>query len=119
MMFDASRAVADVNDDYLDTAYTLGASRIQTLTKVLIPLAMPAIVNSLRLLLGLAFGYIILAEMVNAEFGVGKLILMSQRRGPKEHVYLVLLVITMVAFLINYALALVQRWVFAWKYGQR
>ncbi len=119
MMFDASRSVADVKDDYLDTAYTLGASRFQVLTKVLIPLAMPSIVNSLRLLLGLAFGYIILAEMVNAEFGVGKLILMSQRRGPKEHVYLVLFFITFVAFLINYALALIQRWVFAWKYGRR
>jgi ABC-type nitrate/sulfonate/bicarbonate transport system permease component len=119
VMFDASRAIADVKDDYLDTAYTLGASRWQVLTKVLIPLAMPDIVNSLRLMLGLAFGYIVLAEMVNAEFGVGKLILTSQRRGPKEHVYLVLFGLTLVAFAINYLLVAFQRVVFRYKYGGR
>ncbi len=119
IMFDASRAVADVKEDYLDTAYTLGASRFQVLTKVLIPLAMPAIVNSLRLMLGLAFGYIILAEMVNAEAGIGKLILISQRRGPKEHVYLILFIITIVAFALNYLIVGLQRWLFAWKYSRR
>ncbi len=119
IMFDASRAVADVKEDYLDTAYTLGASRFQVLSKVLIPLAMPAIVNSLRLMIGLAFGYIILAEMVNAEFGIGKLILISQRRGPKEHVYLILFIITIVAFALNYLIVGLQRWLFAWKYTRR
>ena len=119
VMFDASRAISEVKNDYLDTAYTLGASRWQVLTKVLIPLAMPDIVNSLRLMLGLAFGYIVLAEMVNAEFGVGKLILTSQRRGPKEHVYLVLFGLTLVAFAINYLLVAFQRIVFRYKYGRR
>ena len=118
VMFDASRAISDVQDDYLDTAYTLGATRWQVLTKVLVPLAMPDIFNSLRLLLGLAFGYIILAEMVNAEFGVGKLILMSQRRGPKEHVYLILFFLTLVAFFINYLLATLQRVLFRYRYGR-
>ncbi len=118
IMFDASRAVADVKDDYLDTAYTLGASQWQALTKVLIPLAMPDIFTSLRLLFGLAFGYIVLAEMVNAELGVGKLILVSQRRGPKEHVYLVLFFLTLVAFLINLGLVTIQRTLFRYRYGR-
>jgi NitT/TauT family transport system permease protein len=116
VIFDASRAISDVKDDYLDTAYTLGASRFQVLGKVLIPLALPEIVNSLRLMFGLALGYIVLAEMVNAEFGVGKLILISQRRGPKDHVYLILIFVTMVAFLINYLWVNLQRVLFPYRY---
>jgi len=119
IMFDASRAVRDVGQDYLDTAYTLGASRWQVLLKVIIPLSLPDIFNSVRLLFGLAFGYIIMAEIVNATEGIGMLILNSQRRGPKEHVYLILLFITMVAFLFDRVLFFTQKALFPYRYGRR
>jgi NitT/TauT family transport system permease protein len=119
VLFDAARSVSDVPQDYLDTAYTLGANRRQTLLKVLVPLALPDVVNSLRLLFGLAFGYIILAEMIDMNAGIGKLILASQRRGPREHVYLILAVITITAYGIDRALwALQKRW-FPYRYGRR
>ena len=63
---DTARAIGDVGDRYVDTAYTLGASRWQTIMKVLVPLAMPTVFNSFRLLFGLAFGYIMLAEVVKS-----------------------------------------------------
>ena len=53
----------------------------QVLRKVILPLALPDIVNSLRLIFGLAFGYIMLAEVINAKTGIGALIINSQRRG--------------------------------------
>jgi len=118
ILFDSASTIRSVADDYLDTAYTLGASRLQILRKVLIPLAMPDIINSLRLLLGLAFGYIILAEMVDMDSGVGKLIMMSQRRGPKEHVYLVLLFITMVAWIMDRLIWTLQKYLFPYKFGR-
>ena len=52
--------------------------------KVLVPLAMPSVFNSLRLLFGLAFGYIMLAEVVKfggESGGLGDIINTSQRRG--------------------------------------
>jgi NitT/TauT family transport system permease protein len=119
VMYDASRAVADIREEYLDTASTLGASRWQSLSKVLIPLAAPDIFNSVRLMFGLAFGYIVLAEMVNAEFGVGKLILNSQRIGPKNDVYLILFFLTIVAFLLDRLLFTAQRFLFPYRYGRR
>ena len=61
---------------------------------MLIPLALPDIFNSLRLLFGLAFGYIVLAELIDAKFGLGYIIQVAQRRGPREHIYLVLFVIS-------------------------
>ena len=119
VMFDTGQNIRAVADDYLDTAYTLGASRFQVLTKVLIPLAMPEIFNSMRLLFGLCFGYIIVVEALDMSGGgVGVLIMQSQRRGPREHVYLILLFITAAAFLIDRLLFTVQRTLFPYRYGR-
>ena len=64
---DVVAAIASVPDRYVETAQTLGASSIQIVSKVLVALALPQVYNSLRHLFGLAFGYIMLAELVNAE----------------------------------------------------
>ncbi len=81
----------------------------QAIGKVLFPLALPDIVNSLRLLFGLAFGYIMLAEVINAKLGLGYIIIVSQRRGPREHIYLCLIFIAILAFLIDRLILAIQR----------
>ena len=101
VFFDAVRAVAGVHDRYVETAQTLGAAPRQVVTKVLIPLAMPDIYDSLRNLFGLAFGYIMLAELVNAERGLGNLLMTSQRRGLTEHIFAILIVIGLLAYGID------------------
>ena len=84
----------------------------QVLRKVILPLALPDIVNSLRLIFGLAFGYIMLAEVVNAKTGIGALIINSQRRGYQEHIYLCLLIITLLAWGIDRLILMLQRHLF-------
>jgi hypothetical protein len=88
--------------------------------KVLVPLAMPSVFNSLRLLFSLAFGYIMLAEVVKLggeTGGLGDIINTSQHRGPREHVLLVLLIIPVVALLIDYVLLWIQKELFPYRYG--
>ena len=68
---DAASAIANVPDRYVETAQTLGASSFQIVRKVLVALALPDIYSSLRHLFGLAFGYIMLAELINAQHGLG------------------------------------------------
>jgi NitT/TauT family transport system permease protein len=117
---DTARAVADVSPAYVDTAYTLGASRRQVILKVLVPLALPGVFNSLRLLFGLAFGYIMLAELVKfgeEAGGLGDLIDKSQRQGPRAHIYLLLLIIPVIALVIDRLLYWVQRELFPFRYG--
>ncbi len=115
VVFDSARAIASVDERYVQTALTLGAKPFQVLFKVLVPLALPDIFGSLRLLFGLAFGYIILAEMVNMSSGVGALILTSQRQGPMAHVYLLLVAITLTAYGIDRLLLAVQGWLFPYR----
>jgi NitT/TauT family transport system permease protein len=120
VIIDTATAVRDVDNRYIDTAYTLGASRRQIVTKVLVPLAFPSVFNSLRLLFGLAFGYIMLAETVklgNESGGLGDIIIMSQRRGLREPIYLILLIIPLVALAIDRVLYWIQRQLFPHQYG--
>jgi NitT/TauT family transport system permease protein len=122
ILSDTAGAISEVSSQYVDTAYTLGASRWQVILKVLIPLAMPSVFNSLRLLFGLAFGYIMLAETIklgsaSESGGLGDIITISMRRGPREHVFLVLLIIPVVALGMDRILFWVQRELFPHRFG--
>ncbi len=108
-------AVDSVDDVYLKTAYTLGASKLQTVIKVLLGVSWADIYQSLRMGFGIGWSYIILAEMVDIGRGLGGIIITSQRRGPREHIYLVLLVIVAVAFITDRIWALVGKRLFPYR----
>ena len=112
---DTVRAISSVPDRYVETAQTLGASKWQIMTKVLVALALPDIYNSLRHLFGMAFGYIMLAELINASYGLGYLLMTSQRRGLSEHIILILMVIGLLAFAIDRMLYFFQRGLFPYR----
>jgi len=117
---DSAQAIRNVADRYIDTAYTLGARRWQVVLRVLVPLAMPNIFNSLRLLFGLAFGYIMLAEVIQFQGeagGLGAIINNSFKKGPREHVYLVLMIIPVLALMIDRTLFELQKQLFPHQYG--
>jgi len=115
VFFEAMRAVITIQPRYVETAQTLGASSRQVIAKVLIPLALPDIFSSLRSLFGLAFGYIMLAELVNAKFGLGFLLMTSQRRGLTEHIFAILILIGLLAFSIDRLLLWFQRGFFPYR----
>ena len=109
---EAVAAIASVPDRYVETAQTLGATSFQIVWKVLVALALPDIYNSLRHLFGLAFGYIMLAELINAQHGLGYLLMTSQRRGLSEHIILILMIIGLLAYGIDRLLFWFQRGLF-------
>ena len=113
---DTVRAIGGIADRYVETAQTLGASSPQIVAKVLVALALPDIYASLRHLFGMAFGYIMLAELINATYGLGYLLMTSQRRGLSEHIILVLLIIGLLAYGIDRALLWLQRGLFPYRH---
>lgn len=109
------KAIDEVDDVYLQTAYTLGASKWQVVRRVLFQVSAPKIFEAMRLGFGIGWTYIILVEMVAANSGLGHIILMAQRRGPREHIYLVLVVIVMIAFVTDKIWMLTGRWLFPYQ----
>ena len=106
------KAVEDVDNVFLQTAYTMGASRWQTVRRVLLPIAFPRIIDIMRLGFAVGWSYIVLVEMVAAERGLGQIIIVAQRRGPREHIYLVILVIVLVAYITDKLWTRLSRYLF-------
>lgn len=118
---DTIDAIADVAQRYVETALTLGAARLQIVFKVLVPLAMPTVFNSLRVMFGLAFGYIMLVEFMHegdGAGGLGFLLNIARRRGITEYTVIIILTIPLVAWMIDQMLYVIQCWLFPWKYSK-
>jgi NitT/TauT family transport system permease protein len=110
------KSVEDVHNIYLQTAYTLGLNRWQIVRHVLLPISFPQIIDAMRLGFGVGWTYIILAEMVAAERGLGQIIIIAQRRGPREHIYLVLVVIVVIAYITDKLWQVLYRYLFPYKH---
>ena len=91
------RAIDAVPDEYLTVAATKGATQWQLVSKVLFPVAAPAIWNSLRTAYGIGWSWIILAEIVNADKGIGYIISLSERRGHTASTYAIIIIICAIA----------------------
>ncbi|PWT92284.1 MAG: hypothetical protein C5B54_03795 [Acidobacteria bacterium] len=104
-----------VDEVYVQTAYTLGAGKWQLIRKVLFPIAMYDIWQAMRLAFGVGWTYIILAEIVFSEAGLGQIITIAQRRGPREYMYLVIIVIALLAWLTDKLWGMLGNWFFPYK----
>jgi NitT/TauT family transport system permease protein len=71
--------VGSTRRDLVEAAYTLGADSTGIVRRVMLPGAAPQIAETLRLVLGWAWTYVIVAELVGAESGIGHMIMDSQR----------------------------------------
>ncbi len=70
---------ANVPRELLHSSYTLGASRRQVFFRVLLPASWPGVLDNLRIGMGWAWTYLIVAELVAAERGIGHVILQASR----------------------------------------
>jgi NitT/TauT family transport system permease protein len=71
-------AVGATRRDLIEAAYTLGADARGVVRRVMLPNSSPAIAESLRLVLGWAWTYVIVAELIGASSGIGHMITDSQ-----------------------------------------
>jgi len=104
-----------VEGAYLETAYTLGASRMQALCSCF---AHRFLLSSGRfgILYDIGWTYVILAEMVNARKGVGYMVEAARKVLDFERVYAGSLRSGIAAFLFRWLLTLLERWLFPWRF---
>jgi NitT/TauT family transport system permease protein len=95
------KSISDVPAAYLDVAETKGATDWQLVRHVLFPVAQANIWDHLRGVYGVGWGWIILAEVVNAERGLGYLISISERRGHTAAIFAVIMVIVFIAVICD------------------
>lgn len=95
---------ARVSKDLIDVSYTLGANRRQVVMRVLLPACLPGVMDNLRVTMGWAWTYLVVAELVAADSGLGYMILNAMRGLFTEVMLLGLIVIGL--------LGLVTDWVF-------
>lgn len=111
------KEMEEVDDIYLQTAYTLGFSQMQSIFLVNFPIALPRIWKHFSSVFGLGWGYIIFAEMVNsgggdAVNGIGWLFISRQRRFQIEDMYAIFFVIIIFAFLFSWLFKLLGNKIF-------
>jgi NitT/TauT family transport system permease protein len=106
---------AHVANDLLDSAYTLGASRFRVLTTVLLPATLPGVMDALRITLGWSWTYLIVAELVAAENGLGIMILESQRGLRTDKIFVGLVTIGLLGFTSDVLLKTLHRRLLPWS----
>ena len=108
-------AVENVDDVYLQTATTLGASRWQLVRHVLVPGSLPAIGEALRVMNGIGWTYVILAEIVNARLGLGHIITVAGKRSHVDQLFAGVLVILFIGVVTDAMIRIANKQLFAWK----
>lgn len=98
--------------EMLNVAYTLGASRWTVFRKVFLPATFPEVVDALRITMGWAWTYLIVAELVAATAGIGYFILVSERYLRADRIIAAILTIGVLGLVTDVLFALISRWAF-------
>lgn len=106
---------AHVPKDLLDSAYTLGTSRLRVVTHVLIPATLPGVMDNLRITIGWAWTYLVVAELVAAEKGLGIMILESQRGLRTDKIFVGLVTIGFLGFMSDIIFKAIHRVLLPWS----
>ena len=108
-------AVENVDDVYLQTATTLGATKGQLIRHVLIPGSLPAIGEALRVMNGIGWTYVILAEVINARYGLGYLITAAGKRSNVDQIFALVAVILVIGVVTDWMIRMINKALFAWN----
>ena len=107
--------VGGARRDLVEAAYTLGADGRGIVRRVLIPGAAPGIAETLRLVLGWAWTYVIVAELIGSASGIGHMIMDSQALLNTGQIIFGIIVIGIIGLISDLAFKMLNRRLFAWS----
>lgn len=110
-----ANTVRKVDSGLLEAAQTLGAKRRQLVLRVLVPASLPDLYNDTRILLGWAWTYLIVAEVVGVSSGITFFINQQAKYRNFDNVYAAIIIIGIIGLATDQALAFIGQRLFAWK----
>jgi NitT/TauT family transport system permease protein len=114
-----ANTVRKVDPALIEAAQTLGASRTKLVRRVIVPAAISDIYTDMRILLGWAWTYLIVAEVVGTMSGITYFINQQARYRNFDNVYAAIAMIGIIGFASDLILAAIGRVLFPWKRRKR
>jgi NitT/TauT family transport system permease protein len=108
-------AIRAVPEELVQTARTLGASKAQVIRTVLLPAALPDIFDSFRVMNAILWTYVILAEAVNPEHGLGYMVELARTHQKVSWSFAGLLVIGGIGLVTDFIIRAISGLLFRWR----
>lgn len=112
MVLDNTEAV---QREYTEAALTMGASRKRIVLEVVVPAAMPAIIDSMRTMIAVGWTYLVIAEIVGASDGIGAVMMRAGRFLNVDTIMAGIFMIGVLGVLTDISFRAVQRVLFPWN----
>ncbi len=105
-----------VPNEFLEIGYTFGLGPLETIYKIILPGAASRIFDNLRVSCGWAWSYLVVAELVAANKGIGFVIMQSQRYLQVSNIIGGILVIGFLGIISDWLFKISKRILFTWEY---
>lgn len=105
---------ARISDELYNVSYTLGAKRSQVVTRVMLPAALPGVFDTLRITMGWAWTFLVVAELVAASAGLGYMILQAMRGLHPATIFVGIFVIGILGLVTDLAFKWAKRLLLPW-----
>lgn len=109
-------SVKFVPQDLIETTYTLGGKRWQVLLSVILPYIVPRIIDTFRVNMAASWNLVVVAELVAANEGLGKRILLAQKFLRTEEIFACLIILGLIGFAIDLFFRLLVRLTCKWAF---
>jgi NitT/TauT family transport system permease protein len=110
-------SVGSTRRDLVEASYTLGCGDTSVVRRVLIPANAPEIAEILRLVLGWAWTYVIVAELIGSSSGIGHMIIDSQALLATGQIIFGIIVIGLIGLVSDFLFKAVNRVLFPWRFA--
>jgi NitT/TauT family transport system permease protein len=117
MVLVVSNTTRQVERGLLEAAQTLGANNRKLLTHVVLPGALPLLYRDMRILLGWAWTYLVVAELIGEKSGISAFIYQQQRYRNFENVYAAIVMIGVIGLVSDLILGWLGKHLFPWESG--
>ena len=115
VVLSAQAGVRSLPQERVNAALSLGASRWQLFTDIVLPSALPEILTGIRIALGVGWSTLVAAELIAATRGIGYMVMSASHFLATDAVFVGIFIIALCAFAFSLGMRLLESWLVPWK----